>query len=301
MAHEVKLQWASSPVVTGYHAAEALVRKQPLADVLLAGALSEPAEALSSALAVDVRHVRRFFLHLVPLSARITGNLELARTTLTKVIQRDHADALAFKYRGLLTDVENAFRRELPRLEEQLPIRGDSLQEAWKEHGQHLMAEISRETEEGLFVEEAQVLLLHPVLGGLGGGGQAHLPYNSVRIETVPEQPAIALPEVVRLAWLLSRLNLDLPRYSDLLDFRRVERVTALAMIPIVLAAAAEAKLVAGEELGDALLAQALAAWLPPDENPPGLADKVRQWWEVYRDTRPPLGAGLGALDRLLD
>jgi len=299
LAHELKLQWTSLPVVSGYHAAEALHRKQPLADGALAGALSEPAAALSIALGFDVPKAERFFLHLAPLSARITGNLELARTALTKVLQRDHAADLAFKYRGLLTDVENAFRRELPRLEEQLPIRGERLQEAWQEHGLHLMAEIGRETEEGLFVEEAQVLLLHPVLGG---GGQAHLPYNSVRIETVLEPPADALPEVVRLAWLLSRLNLDLPRYSDLLDGRRLERVTALAMIPIELAAAAEAKLVAGgDALGDALLPRALSAWLPPDENPSGTADKLRQWWEVYRDTRPPLGAGLGALDRLLE
>ncbi len=291
MAPSLKLRWTSLPVVSGYHAVEAMHRKRPLADDGLAGALNEPAQALLAALAWDTPQPERFLLHLVPLSARVTGNLELAKTALTKVLRRDEAEALGFKYRGLLTDVENAFRGELPRLQEQLPILEEPLQQAWVEHGQLLLVEICRETEEGLFVEEAEVLLLHPVLGG---AGNAHMAYNSARIETVPADVVEGLPEVVRLAWLLARLNLDLPKYSDLVKGQKLDRVGALAMIPIVLAAAREAELA-----GNVPLERALAAWMPGESA--GTAEKLQQWGEVYRDTRPPLGAALGALERMLE
>ena len=44
--------------------------------------------------------------------------------------------------------------------------------------------------------------------------------------------PVADLPEVLRLAWLISQLNLDLPRFAENVSPLRRERVIALAMIP---------------------------------------------------------------------
>ena len=60
-------------------------------------------------------------------------------------------------------------------------------------------------------------------------------------IEAVLANPRFELPEVVRLGWLLAMLNFDLARYRDPLS--DAERVLPLAMIPPVLAAAAEVEL----------------------------------------------------------
>ena len=50
---------------------------------------------------------------------------------------------------------------------------------------------------------QCDVLLIHPALGG---AGEAHLAYNSVRIEAVLANPNADLPEVVRLAWLIAQV-----------------------------------------------------------------------------------------------
>ena len=68
------------------------------------------------------------------------------------------------------------------------------------------MAAIGRLTERELVVERADVILVHPVLGG---GGWAYPPYNAVCFEAVLANPIAELPEVVRLGWLLAQLNLD--------------------------------------------------------------------------------------------
>jgi len=49
----------------------------------------------------------------------------------------------------------------------------------------------------------------------LGGAGAAQLRTNSVRLEAVLTHPDPQLPETLRLGWLLSQLNQDLPIYSD--------------------------------------------------------------------------------------
>ncbi|HEV3079055.1 MAG TPA: hypothetical protein VG099_00545 [Gemmataceae bacterium] len=133
---------------------------------------------------------------------------------------------------------------------------------------------------------------MHPVLGG---GGTEHLPYNSVRLEAVGVDPVAELPEILRLAWLLSSLNLDLPRYSEHLRPGRLTQIAGLAMIPVVLSAAAEIGLDGALE---AKLPQTLALWMGMAEN--GAAGILSAWWDSYRTRRPAWATALQALDQLL-
>jgi hypothetical protein len=123
-----------------------------------------------------------------------------------------------------------------------------------------------------------------------------HLPYNSVRIEPVPNADG-QLPEVLRLAWLLGTLNLDMPAYSEAILASRLDRVAALAMIPVTLAAAENVGL---ESCTPERIAQAVRQWLPPVEAEPASVDTLTQWWETYKSRRPAWSAALAALDRLL-
>src|SRR5438874_1909545 len=80
------------------------------------------------------------------------------------------------------------------------------------------------------------------------------------------------LPEVLRLGWLLSQLNLDLPKYQGQLTSARTLQVGALALVPAVLAAAEEVELA---RLGEPLIAQAIAAWDTGEAD----AGLLVQWW----------------------
>jgi hypothetical protein len=192
---------------------------------------------------------------------------------------------------GPLNDVKTAFTRVIPHAQEETASAARDLRQRWSYQGEGLLSGVLRWTEPGLLVEEGAVLMVHPVLGG---GGTAHLPYNSVRMEAVGADPVAELPEVLRLAWLLSSLNLDLPRYSEHLRPRRLTQVACLAMIPVVLSAA---------ELGldgslEARLPQATALWMGPAEK--ATAGILSAWWDSYRTLRPAWATALQALDQLL-
>jgi hypothetical protein len=154
-----------------------------------------------------------------------------------------------------------------------------------------LLIQFGRLTQCDLLVERADVLLVHPALGG---GGAAHLAYNACRMEAVLANPHFQLPEVVRLAWLLAQLHNDLPLNQGNLSRDRVTTVGTLAAIPPVLMAAEEVELV---RFDDATLRLALAAWHCGDV---AIAATLANWWSVYQQDRPPWPIALAALDRML-
>jgi hypothetical protein len=189
--------------------------------------------------------------------------------------------------------VEAAARDALPQWTEELALRERPLREQWEARGPGLLLQIGNWTDEDLLVPECEVLLVHPALGG---GGEAHLAYNSVRIEAVLANSVTELPEAVRLAWLIAQLQLDLPRYSESIHADRLPHVARFAMLPVTLAAAETVELAryTPENLQLAISAWQLRA--PPEIDAAAL---VSQWWQTYQETRPPWNIALTALDQL--
>ena len=156
-----------------------------------------------------------------------------------------------------------------------------------------MLAGFARQTESELLVEQADVLLVDPILGG---GGEAHLAYNSVRLEAVLANPIAELPEIARLGWLVAMLNQDLPRYSERLPIERARDVIALATLPPLLEAAVDVELV--RPTPDTLRL-AIAEWCRPAADSALLADAVTAWWQTYIETRPSWELALAALDQM--
>jgi hypothetical protein len=139
----------------------------------------------------------------------------------------------------------------------------------------------------------SDVLLVQPALGG---DGKPHLVNNTVRIEAMLANPHGKLPETVRLAWLLSQLNLDVPKYSENIHPDRLPHITALAMLPVVLEAAHYVELVTFDR---ELLPLAIEAWrlrVPEEIDAPEL---IANWWMTYQEAKPPLAVALQALDQM--
>ena len=105
----MRLHWQPSVLVSCLHTAEILLRKQPLADAALAAALAEPVDALDLAMREDHLPSEKFLYHLVGLAAGIGSLTELTEVALTKTIGRKETGRRVIAYRGLLTDVKNAF------------------------------------------------------------------------------------------------------------------------------------------------------------------------------------------------
>jgi hypothetical protein len=289
----IRVRWVASASASCLHAVSLLASGKTLTDAALAEALRGPTSDLLAS--VESRVPRRHFLdHLVPLAAGIENNRELARVTATKTcgpaVPVDFVDRLA----GLLTEAEQAFLRVVPDVVDQLALRSEPLRLQWEARGPGLLAAVARRSAADLLPEAADVVLVHPAAGG---GGAAHLPYNSVTIEAVLANPIAELPEVVRLGWLLAQLNADLPRFQGELHRDRLAIVAPLAMLTLVLAAAEEVELARGDRAG---LARAIEAWDLRGATPAELADAAWAWWETYQGARPRWDVALAALDRML-
>ncbi len=234
------LRWLMSVSASCFHAAAAQDAGRTLVEPKLAAALAPGVESLGVVFDAGGVARQRFFGHVVPLSAGIENNRELALLAWRKAMAVTPEDATLSHLAAAMAALKHAFGGELPGLLDQLELRTAPLVEQWEARGPGLLSSVDRLTEAGLVAEQADVILVYPALGG---GGQAHLPYNSVRIEAVLANPHAELPEVVRLAWLVSQLSLDLPKYSEKVDPSRLARVAALAMMPPVLSAAEQVEL----------------------------------------------------------
>jgi hypothetical protein len=289
-----ELRWLVSTAASSMHAAAALARGDTLVDRAACEALSEPTRELLEVVEAMGWQPARFFEHAVPQSARFDVPRELAKVLSAKLVGFAPAgppEQLASRLGAL----QRAFDQAHPRALEDLELRAAPLMEQWEARGPGLLADVGRRTEPELLVESADVILVHPVLGG---GGAAHWLYNSVRIEAVLANPDPALPEVLRLGWLLAQLQLDVPRYHDNLHRDQLEAVGALAMIPPVLAAAQEVELARHDQ---PTLAAALAAW--PRRAPAEVeatAQTLFHWWETYESTSPTWAVALGALAEMV-
>lgn len=289
------LRWLVNPSASCLHAAEAICRGVPLVDARLASALADPAESLYRELRSLNLPQARTWQHLFGLSPGIENNYEFAKVAMTKTVGRDRVSNEAVqRLAECLSRLKAVAKRETPNLVDELQLRARPLREQWEARGPGMMREAAQWSDPRIVVPRADILLVQPVLGG---GGEAHLSYNSLRIEAVLTNPHPELPEVVRLAWMLGQLNLDLPRFSDAVHGGRLPQVAQMAMLPVALKAAQSVELARCDRKSAEL---ALGAWRIATPLGIDAVDTVWTWWETYLETRPPWPVALTALDRML-
>jgi hypothetical protein len=236
-----------------------------------------------------------FWRHLLPLSAQAKARRDLVDVVLRKTgtSEQDHGRAVERIVPPLAT-VEMAYREIHSKLDFELENRILPIQQQWEARGPGLWFHLRRHMPEEMLVDQADVILVHPVSGG---GGRPHLLYNSVRLEAVLYHPHPELPETVRLAWLLAQLQMDLPIISETVHRDRLELIAGLALLPPILEAAHQVELVAPPETS---LPRALKLWnlLPPRAqlDAAGLAT----WWQAREARDTPWHVALAALDRMV-
>jgi hypothetical protein len=194
---------------------------------------------------------------------------------------------------GAIVDLERAVNDAFPDLAQELELRGRVLREQWDARGPGMLRRMQEMLPAEVILAASDVLLVQPAVGG---DGKPHLVNNTVRVEAMLANPFEKLPEAVRLAWLLSQLNLDVPKYSEDIHPDRLPHITAFAMLPVVLEAAHYVDLVTFDR---ELLPLAIEAWrlrVPADVDGPEL---VANWWMTYQEAKPPLQVALKALDEM--
>ncbi len=290
------LRWRPSFPASCTHAIAVSVTGGTFVDPQVATALAPALVELAEPL-IAVRSVLPTFLeHLCGLSPELDGNRQLAEVALNKSAGRGRAEKHVLALARAISGVESAMSVVRPNLAADLELRVGPLRSAWESRGPGLLQLIAGLTSRELLVDRADVILVEPVSAG---GGGAHPPYNSVRIEALLANTDDRLPEVLRLAWLLSQLQLELPVYADHVSPHHRREVFALSMLPAILAAAEQVELVRFNAETVALAIELWRIW--KDRSAAELAATLLTWWQIYTESRPPWPVALGALDRMLD
>ena len=81
----VELQWIASRPASVFYAVRALSRDQPVADTVLAAALSAPVQQFLAEIHADDLPLDPLLDHLLPLSAQVHNGRELIERALTKM------------------------------------------------------------------------------------------------------------------------------------------------------------------------------------------------------------------------
>ncbi len=261
----MQLIWKASESTSALYAALCLAEGRTVADSRLAEAFAPAVAHLLTELAIAGVSTNRFLTTLTKISASgVEDNRQLVSQALGKLIGRNTpVDALIGRLGSLIGGLKaafyNAYRTtttvDAPNLVDELLLRGRPLVAQWEARGPGLLLQLGRTAEKSLLVENACIVLVYPLVGG---NGLAHQAVNAISFEAVLTNPSADLPEVVRLAWLLAQLNLDLPRFADHVSPAHREYTGQLALVPALLSAAEYVELTS---FTTESVAQALHAW----------------------------------------
>lgn len=257
------------------------------------------ANSLNGCLATLGLSSDHLWLGLLNAATQFESNQELAAIFLKRVkgttsTRPDDAPRLT----AAISSLEGAVRKIYPELENELSLRVGPLREQWEARGPGLLHHLSRTTDPDLLPATANVALVTPIRGG---GGIALLPSNTVLFEGVLTNGDAALPETLRLAWLVAQLQLDLPKFSEAIHASRLPRVASLALLPPILEAAFQVELTPSSlaESPEAL-AHAIEAWISPQNNAQELGETLVHWRETQIESQTPWRVALTGLDRLI-
>jgi hypothetical protein len=284
-----ELRWIANLPASALHAAQAILTSQNLTDAKLAAALEAPTRCLETEIAECQLQPKQALPELIALAAGILQPHELAEVTLAKLLPRKQAQARTQRLGEAVRATVAAFRTAVPDVLDELTVRSGPIRNQWEARGPGLLAAMRRLTSPKFIVDRADVVLLYPVLGG---DGCAFARYNTVAIEAVLADPVAGLPEVVRLAWLLSQLNSDLPgvqeqinAFNEIHGLRTCDRLAsliALATLPLALAAAEEVELA---NCGLQQFETALNSWRRRQSDRAEIPTQLLfDWWTTYRN-----------------
>jgi hypothetical protein len=254
------LHWIAAPAASPLHAASMQALSRPLVDRELAARLSPIVAETASDVEQAQLDREQFWRQLVPWGAGLAPppSLELC-VQLAAALQTCDAS---------IADGE-------------LLLRGGPLRDAWEARGPGLWHSLRRLTFDNALAPTASVILVRPVLGG---GGEVFPERAALSFEAMLANPLRDLPEIVRLGWLLAQLRFATESSTP--------KQRALALIPVLLAAAEEVEIARCDE---STLRVAIRAWhlANRDEEASSLAAHWWAWWQSQRQQPRSLEAAL--------
>lgn len=290
----MELYWKASFSASCLHAVACAEGGFPAIDIELGRIIEEPATVLIGSLAEFQLPVRPTLQTLASLASSYDNNRQLVELTLTRMRGPGSREQVVSLLAAAIGTLETKLLAARPEMVDELALRGKPLQEQWSARGPGLLKQVERLTDENFVAPSAEVVLVQPWVGGYG---RTDLKTNRVLFEAVLTNPHADLPEALRLGWLLAQLNADLPAYSEVISNDNLERVAALATLPVILTAA---QTVEWASCDLATIERCLECWQIETEAPQELAEQLFRWWSTYQDGSTSWVVAWRALEALL-
>lgn len=291
MAGRINLRWIDHVEMSAAHAAHIVAIGAAYADPKTEQLLVNPVTELNNRLVSSSLEVGEFWDRYLRETMTDNSVADACNAALLAAgCSELQLDQVAGAIRGRMVDARGLFLRKFPKLAEQLQLRARPLREQWETYGAGLIREVAR----SIWGEKAparwlpsrvDALLVQPIRGGDGGFDAQR---NRIWVEAMLTDADPAVPEVLRVAWLITRLTIEayIRKESD----DALAGSWSLVSVPLVLEAGRELGILREDELP---LVQAMNLWHFGDRT---TAETLRQWWEKYRDSPTPLPAALKVL-----
>lgn len=305
-----RMKWEAGDRLSPLHAASCWADGIKGIDPLVTGLIAGPMTELVERLAAEEIDLRAFWEGLIAFSAagyasgnHLSDEEACQRALLSAGAGRLTVDNLASAAASRFSEVRLAFQEAFPKLPQQLVLRGGPLRDAWLGFGPGLLRLIGKQTHESFIPKSTTAILLSPYAGG---GGSCSPASQTLWIEAVLTNPFPELPEILRLAWLVSRIGLARGLSSESAiacedrtsPSNRGVDIGELALVPIVLQAGAELDLLPIPADDPKTIERAAGVWCGRMD--PLVLEILSDWWRQNQRLRPPFPIAMKALDRML-
>lgn len=296
-----RIRWEIGDKLSPLHAARCWAAGASAIDSTFAAKIAEPLAELTKRLAASELDLESFWRRLIAASAAGANDQDACRTALTAAgIGELGLDACASAILTCLAETRLAYQERFPKSSQQLSLRARPIREQWDGYGAGLLRRIAKKTHESFIPKNAVSIFLSPYRGGDGDCDPAT---STLWIEAVLTNPVPSVPEVLRLAWLVTRIGIGTQVLSSQSgeqneDDSRASLVVALAALPVVLDAACYLEMAPTPTVTAGLIDDAMQTWFGPME--PSVIEIVDKWWSQSEQLKPPFPVALKALDRML-
>lgn len=289
----MNIRWVASPDASAIYAANAVRREKTLSKPKLAELLNQPAHEVDQIFRLYGSH-ERLWRNAIGLAADVGPNHRLAEMTFRKSFSLEKIAPTSIRDVSSWFSEMKAAARAASQSNDSLADRIGPLRTQWEARGPGLMKQIAHLTDPRVTIESGVAVIVEP---WCGGGGLTYMQGNVAVIEGLLANANEQLPEVLRLGWLFSQLNLSLPIFCEEIHPDRFLLVAELAMLPVVLEAAQHVELACCDE---STLKLAAETWL--NQPPPGAAiwETLFAWWETCKEEKIAWGIALRGLDQML-
>lgn len=294
MAQRPEIQWRADPDLSAAHAAYVVATGAVCTDSkteqLLIGKVTEINNRLLSSsidVAVFWQHYLTELLAGKQIQAATASALMAGGCSELQVEQTGKAIS------NRLSDARQAYAVRFPKLGEQLNLRARPLREKWEAVGPGLLRDVERQIWDnsppsGWWTPRLTAQLVQPIRGGDGGFGAES---GRIWIEAMLTDVNPSVPEVLRVAWLTTRIAVESHTRKQTGD-QALGTAWSLVCVPLVLSAAANLDLIPSDPLP---IKRAMELWQRGDAV---VADKLQQWWAHYKQSPTPLPVALRQLDQ---